>query len=83
MHILGLALICFWFGFAESCQKVCAHNFKPMCGHDGKCFTEAVNACQMRNINCVRIAKRKPVFKKLHLGACQRYFTICKMLPED
>jgi len=60
MRILGLALICFWFGFAESCEKVCAKNFKPMCGYDGQCYTEAVNACYMRNINCVRAAKGKP-----------------------
>lgn len=61
MRILGLALICFWFGFAESCEKVCAKNFKPMCGYDGQCYTEAVNACYMRNINCVRAAKENQV----------------------
>ncbi|XP_043662970.1 enhancer of split M1 protein [Drosophila teissieri] len=83
MHIFKLALVCFWFSFAESCETFCSRNFKPVCGYDGQCHTEAVNACQMKNINCQRAGNGKPVFKIVRRGACKSFFTFCKMLPED
>ncbi|XP_026834973.1 uncharacterized protein LOC113564115 [Drosophila erecta] len=83
MHIFELALICFWLAFAESCEKFCARNFKPVCGFDGHCYAEAVNACHMRNLNCQRVASNKPVFEVKREKACLKYLTICKILPED
>ncbi|XP_016945759.3 uncharacterized protein [Drosophila suzukii] len=77
MHIFKLVALGFWFYCAEACDSYCSRNYRPVCGFDGTCYTEARNPCFMKSINCSRAANKKPVFKNIRNGACQKSVTIC------
>ncbi|XP_017062967.1 uncharacterized protein LOC108102469 [Drosophila eugracilis] len=83
MNIFKLvALGCLSY-LAEGCKTFCSRNYRPVCGFDGTCYTEARNACFMKNVNCLRVAKEEKVFKNVRHGICQQTLPICKLLPDD
>jgi len=47
MHIFKLVALGFWFYCAEACDSYCSRNYRPVCGFDGTCYTEARNPCFM------------------------------------
>ncbi|KAI8038177.1 hypothetical protein M5D96_008866 [Drosophila gunungcola] len=83
MHILKLFALSCWLSCVKGCEIFCSRNYRPVCGFDGSCYTEARNSCFMKNINCGRKLKKSPVFKDIRPGPCKKSLVLCKLFPED
>ncbi|KAH8269383.1 hypothetical protein KR018_010760, partial [Drosophila ironensis] len=59
-NIVAIVFCCFCIRWAVGCETLCSMNFRPVCGFDGDCYTDARNLCVMKNRNCRRMESNLP-----------------------